>query len=179
MKHSVPHIVFNGFSGTPNRGGGSALLDPTTAGPMSQQPERPIKGGRTPGESAESARNVRTASLRGRDAEPSGDGKQPQPGESFLTGLMVHRHVDIAVLRMPRGRTWLWSDLHLSDRAVPAGGERPFRHTRELDLHLLRKWRRGVKPATRSSGWATSPGRTSGGTGGQCWTSGTAPGTAC
>ena len=51
-----------------------------------------------------------------------------------------------AVLRTPPERTWLWSDLHLSDRAALEAWKRPFRHTRELDRRLLREWRRAVKP---------------------------------
>ena len=133
-----------GMKGGPNSTKPSSLQ--TSRGPMNQRPKRPIKDDRTPGNSAENLRDRWTASLGAPDAEPSPDGRQAQPREPFLTALMAHQHVDIAVLRPAPERTWLWSDLHLSDRAVLEAWKRPFRHTRELDRHLLREWRRAVKP---------------------------------
>ena len=41
-------------------------------------------------------------------------------------------------------RTWIWSDLHLSDRLVLLGWDRPFRSVEEMNRHLLRNWRRRV-----------------------------------
>ena len=112
---------------------------------MIQQPERPTKHDRTPGWSAAIVRDLWIADLLARDAGPAPDGERPEPEEPFLTALMDHRHVDIAALRTPPESTWLWSDLHLSDRTVLEAWKRPFRHTRELDRHLLREWRRAVK----------------------------------
>ena len=112
---------------------------------MIQQPERSTKHDRTPGWSAAIVRDLWIADLLARDAGPAADGERPEPEEPLLTALMDHRHVDIAALRTPPERTWLWSDLHLSDRTVLEAWRRPFRHMRELDRRLLREWRRAVK----------------------------------
>ena len=113
---------------------------------MIQQPEGPARNDRTSAGSADVVRDLWAADLAARDAEPATDGERPRPEEAFLTAVMTHQHVDIAVLRTPPETTWLWSDLHLSDRAVLEAWKRPFRHTRELDRHLLREWRRAVRP---------------------------------
>ena len=41
-------------------------------------------------------------------------------------------------------RTWIWSDLHLSNPSVLLGWDRPFRSVEEMNRHLVRHWRRRV-----------------------------------
>ena len=53
----------------------------------------------------------------------------------------------IQVLEVSPDRTWLWSDLHLSDRAVVFTGRRLFDgDVVRMNAHLLREWRRVVRP---------------------------------
>ena len=49
---------------------------------------------------------------------------------------------DVPIVASAPERTWIWSDLHLSDRSVLLGWDRPFRSVEEMNRHLLRNWRR-------------------------------------
>ena len=69
-------------------------------------------------------------------------------GEADLDRAM-HR-AEVPVLDVDPERTWLWSDLHLGDRAVLSAWNRPFRDVDDMAS------RRSVP-----SGWARSPGRRS------------------
>ena len=51
---------------------------------------------------------------------------------------------DIPIVASAPERTWLWSDLPLSDPSVLLGWRRPFRSVEEMNRHLLLKWRRRV-----------------------------------
>ncbi len=51
---------------------------------------------------------------------------------------------DVPIVASPPDRTWIWSDLHLSDPSVLLGWGRPFRSVEEMNRHLLRNWRRRV-----------------------------------
>ena len=51
----------------------------------------------------------------------------------------------IPIVTAPPERVWVWSDLHLSDRAALAAWTRPFRDTDEIYHHLLREWSRQVR----------------------------------
>ena len=51
---------------------------------------------------------------------------------------------DVPVVASAPERTWLWSDLHLSDPSVVLGSGRPFGSVEEMNRHLLRNWRRRV-----------------------------------
>ena len=53
----------------------------------------------------------------------------------------------IPILEVSPARTWLWSDLHLSDRAVVVTGREQFGgDVVRMNRHLLREWRRRVGP---------------------------------
>ena len=69
-------------------------------------------------------------------------------GEADLDRAM-HR-AEVPVLDVDPERTWLWSDLHLGDRAVLSAWNRPFRDVDDMAS------RRSVP-----SGWARSPGHRS------------------
>ena len=43
-------------------------------------------------------------------------------------------------------RTWVWSDLHLEDRASVTEHRRPFRSWRSHDRNLKRRWRQEIAP---------------------------------
>ena len=44
-------------------------------------------------------------------------------------------------------RTWIWSDLHLSDRGALETFDRPFRNIHAMNRALLANWRRSVHPS--------------------------------
>ena len=48
------------------------------------------------------------------------------------------------IISSPPERTWIWSDLHLTDHSVRAAWSRPFRNIKEMNHHLLREWSRRV-----------------------------------
>ena len=54
------------------------------------------------------------------------------------------QNAPIPIISSPPERTWIWSDLHLADRAVLAAWNRPFRNIEEMNRHLLREWSRRV-----------------------------------
>ena len=62
--------------------------------------------------------------------------------EARLATLM--QNAPIPIINSPPERTWIWSDLHLADRAVLAAWNRPFRNIEEMNRHLLREWSRRV-----------------------------------
>ena len=64
--------------------------------------------------------------------------------ENVLVELLVDlpADADIPVVASAPERTWLWSDLHLSDPSVLLGWGRPFGSVEEMNRHLLRNWRR-------------------------------------
>ena len=62
--------------------------------------------------------------------------------ETRLATLM--QEAPIPIISSPPERTWIWSDLHLADRAVLAAWNRPFRNIDEMNRHLLREWSRRV-----------------------------------
>ena len=51
---------------------------------------------------------------------------------------------DVPVVASAPERTWLWSDLHLSDPSVLLSWSRPFGSVKEMNRHLLGNWRRRV-----------------------------------
>ena len=54
---------------------------------------------------------------------------------------------NIPVIDINPDTTWIWSDLHLSDRATMEAWRRPFRDTRHMDREILRAWRRAIRPS--------------------------------
>ena len=62
--------------------------------------------------------------------------------EARLATLM--QNAPIPIISSPPERTWIWSDVHLADRAVLAAWNRPFRNIEEMNRHLLREWNRRV-----------------------------------
>ena len=71
----------------------------------------------------------------------SPDTSQPSE-EARLATLM--QNAPIPIINSPPERTWIWSDLHLADRAVLAAWNRPFQNIEEMNHHLLREWSRRV-----------------------------------
>ena len=57
------------------------------------------------------------------------------------------QNAPIPIISSPPEGTWIWSDLHLADRAVLAAWNRPFRNIEEMNRHLLREWSRRVHAA--------------------------------
>ena len=53
--------------------------------------------------------------------------------------------LDLPIVTAPPESIWIWSDLHLSDRASLAAWSRPFRNADEMNHHLLREWSRQVR----------------------------------
>ena len=53
--------------------------------------------------------------------------------------------LDLPIVTAPPESIWIWSDLHLSDRASLAAWSQPFRNTDEMNHHLLREWSRQVR----------------------------------
>ena len=66
--------------------------------------------------------------------------------ENVLVEMLVDlpADADVPIVASAPERTWLWSDLHLSDPSVLLGWGRPFRSVEEMNRHLLRNWRRRV-----------------------------------
>ena len=66
--------------------------------------------------------------------------------ENVFVELLVDlpTDADVPVVASVPERTWLWSDLHLSDPSVVLGSGRPFGSVEEMNRHLLRNWRRRV-----------------------------------
>ena len=66
--------------------------------------------------------------------------------ENVLVELLVGlpADIDIPIVASAPERTWIWSDLHLSDPSVLLGWGRPFRSVDEMNRHLLLNWRRRV-----------------------------------
>ena len=83
---------------------------------------------------------------------PSGG---PKPGGS--DGERQQGDADVPVVASAPERTWIWSDLHLSDPSVLLGWGRPFPSVEEMNWHLLRNWRRrvdaGGHPSSASATW--------------------------
>ena len=52
----------------------------------------------------------------------------------------------IPILRPDPEHTWIWSDLHLGDRAMVDAWSRPFRNLTHMNRELLAEWRRRVRP---------------------------------
>ena len=52
----------------------------------------------------------------------------------------------IPVIETPPERTWLWSDLHLSDRGALENFGRPFADVVAMNRQLLAEWQRLVVP---------------------------------
>lgn len=53
---------------------------------------------------------------------------------------------EIPVIATPPETSWIWSDLHLSDRGPLQAFDRPFADVDEMNRHLLAEWRRTVAP---------------------------------
>ena len=66
--------------------------------------------------------------------------------ENVLVELLVDlpADADVPIVASVTERTWLWSDLHLSDPSVRLGWGRPFGSVEEMNRHLLGNWRRRV-----------------------------------
>ena len=66
--------------------------------------------------------------------------------ENVLVEVLVElpADADVPIVASAPERTWIWSDLHLSDPSVLLGWGRPFRSVEEMNRHLLRNWRRRV-----------------------------------
>ena len=66
--------------------------------------------------------------------------------ENVLVELLVDlpADADIPVVASAPERTWLWSDLHLSDPSVLLGWGRPFGSVEERNRHVLGNWRRRI-----------------------------------
>ena len=66
--------------------------------------------------------------------------------ENVLVEVLVElpADADVPIVASAPERTWIWSDLHLSDPWVLLGWGRPFRSIEEMNRHLLRNWRRRV-----------------------------------
>ena len=66
--------------------------------------------------------------------------------ENVLVEVLVElpADADVPIVASAPERTWIWSDLHLSDPSVLLGRGRPFRSVEEMNRHLLRNWRRRV-----------------------------------
>ena len=66
--------------------------------------------------------------------------------ENVLVEVLVElpTDADVPIVASAPERTWIWSDLHLSDPWVLLGWGRPFRSVEEMNRHLLRNWRRRV-----------------------------------
>ena len=54
------------------------------------------------------------------------------------------RHESVPIIRSPARRTWIWSDLHLSDPGPFEVFKRPFPSVEAMNRHLLGEWRRLV-----------------------------------
>ena len=75
------------------------------------------------------------------------EGAAVDPGAGSEAALAVAmRSATVALLELPLDRTWVWSDLHLSDPAVIPAFDRPFADVGEMNDYLLREWRRCVRP---------------------------------
>ena len=66
-----------------------------------------------------------------------------QPSEEACLATLM-QNTPIPIINSPPERTWIWSDLHLADRAVLAAWNRPFRNIEEMNRHLLREWSRRI-----------------------------------
>ena len=66
--------------------------------------------------------------------------------EDVLVELLVDlpADADVPIVASAPERTWIWSDLHLSNPSVLLGWDRPFRSVEEMNRHLVRHWRRRV-----------------------------------
>ena len=66
--------------------------------------------------------------------------------ENVLIELLVDlpADADVPIIASAPERTWIWSDLHLSDNSVLLSWGRPFRSVEEMNRHLLGNWRRRV-----------------------------------
>ena len=72
----------------------------------------------------------------------------PEP-EPWAELAYMHWHMmrdEIPVIEVDPNRTWIWSDLHLSDDAYVITGKRPYRSTTAMNRALLAAWRSTVKP---------------------------------
>ena len=65
--------------------------------------------------------------------------------ESELT-LAGSRQPSVAIVDSAVERTWIWSDLPLSDRGALEAFDRPFADPRAMNRHLLARWRELVRP---------------------------------
>ena len=52
----------------------------------------------------------------------------------------------IPIITTPPEKTWVWSDLHFGDRGALFAFQRPFGDVGRMNRHLLREWRRRVRP---------------------------------
>ena len=60
--------------------------------------------------------------------------------------LAGSRETHVPTIATPIGRTWIWSDLHLSDRGPLEAFDRPFADVAAMNRHLLARWRQRVRP---------------------------------
>ena len=56
------------------------------------------------------------------------------------------RQPSVPTVESPPEKTWIWSDLHLSDRNALDAFVRPFRDVADMNRRLLAAWRQKVRP---------------------------------
>ena len=105
---------------------------------------RPSQKGRShTGMNAEKVRDHWVAEL----TPPPVAGADGAASEPLLQALMRELGTAaIPILRPDPEHTWIWSDLHLGDRAMVDAWSRPFRNLTHMNRELLAEWRRRVRP---------------------------------
>ncbi|MCY4119660.1 MAG: hypothetical protein OXG72_01915, partial [Acidobacteria bacterium] len=96
---------------------------------------------RPPAATAEEVRDAWEADL---DREIAETANRDSGAEAQL--LRTLRSEPIPIIDTPVDETWIWSDLHLADRSVLLAWDRSFRWVEQMNQHLLREWRRRVRP---------------------------------
>ena len=77
-------------------------------------------------------------------AEPGQTRERGAAGEHLIRQFLTK--TTITILHPDPRRTWIWSDLHLGDRAIIEAWDRPFRSVTHMNRALLAEWRRRVRP---------------------------------
>ena len=85
------------------------------------------------------AAEVRDQWVAGLTPPATANGAQGAAGEHLVLHLL--RTTSIPILRPNPERTWVWSDLHLGDRAMLEARDRLFRNVRHMNRVLLAEWR--------------------------------------
>ena len=89
------------------------------------------------------------------------------------------RRPSVPTVASPAEKTWIWSDLHLSDRNALEAFDRGFADVAAMNREVLAAWRRKVRPDDTIICLATSRTPTSGGSGGCFSTCSSAPASGC